>query len=128
MTAVLRLRDPMPGVRPYQETARHMHALQRAPILQSIADRHAEVALADAEQHRRLPVGRVGDRALVAPYGTSSPGRSAIGELASVIGVADAPLGGQVNLAGVADDALVTGGGGLDPVSQVSAVARARGT
>src|SRR5260370_33123469 len=103
MTAVLRLRDPMPGVRPYQETSRHMHALQRAPILQSIADRHAEVALADAEQHRRLPVRRVGDRALVAPYGPSSPGRAAVVQLASVLSLAAAPLSGQVDRDCVAD-------------------------
>src|ERR1700688_4878825 len=97
----------MPGVRPYQETARHTHPLQGAPVLQSIAEGHAEVAFSDAEQHRGLPIGCVGDRALVAPNGISSPRRSAIGQLASVDGVTDAPLGGQIDLAGMADDALV---------------------
>src|SRR5258707_9251766 len=41
--AVLRLRYPMPGVRPHQKAAGHLHALQRAPILERVIDGHAKV-------------------------------------------------------------------------------------
>src|ERR1700728_2653872 len=101
-----------------------MHALQGAPILQGIADGHAEVALADAEQHGRLPIGGVGEGALVAPDGTACPWRASIGDFAAVYAVADAPLSGEIDFARLADDALVAGGGGLDRVGQSSAVTR----
>src|SRR5208337_509047 len=55
VAAVLRFGDPVPGIRPHQEAARHLHALQCAPVFQGIVDGHAEIALSDAEQHRRFP-------------------------------------------------------------------------
>src|SRR5215475_9006025 len=103
--AVLGLQDPVPGIRPDEQLARHLHALQSAPVLERVADRYAIVALADAEQDRRLPVRGVVDRALLAPDRVAFPGRSAVGELAAVVEVALAPLRSQINFAGMADDA-----------------------
>src|SRR5215813_9761608 len=124
--AVFGLEDPVPGIRPYQQPARHMHALQRAPVLQRVADRHPVVALADAEQHRRFPLGRVGYRTLIAPDCVAAPGRPAIRELAAVNPIALAPLRREIDLAGVADDAAVACRRGLEPVDQVAAIAGAR--
>src|SRR3984957_18052994 len=127
MAAVFGLGDPVPGVGPYKEAAGDMHALQGAPVLQGIADGHTEVALADAEQHGRLPIGGVGDGALVAPDGAACPRRTSIGHFAAVDAVAGAPLSGEDDFAGLADEAFVLGGGGFDPVGQMTAVTRARG-
>src|SRR5262249_28718163 len=95
--AVLGLEDPVPRVRPPEQAARHLHALQDAPVLERIADRDAEIPLADAQQDRRLPVLSVGDGALLAPDGTPAPGGAVIGELATVDRIALAPLGGQIH-------------------------------
>src|SRR5690349_11727925 len=102
----------MPGVRPDQQPARHMHALQRGPVLESIANGHAEVLLADAQQHRRLPVRRIGDWTLLAPDGAAHPRWSVVGHFASVDRITLSPLSCQINLTGMTDDALVTCGGG----------------
>src|SRR6202041_2483854 len=125
MAAVFGLGDPVPGVGPYEQAAGDMHALQGAPVLQGIADGHAEVALADAEQHGRLPIGGVGDGALVAPDGAACPRRASVGHFTAVDAVAGAPLSAEIDFAGMADDALVAGGGSFDPVGQMSAVTRA---
>src|ERR1700741_4852226 len=105
MPAVLGLEDPVPGVRPHEQPARHLHALQRAPGLERVADRHAVVALADAHEGRRLPVRRVGDGALLAPDRIARPGRAAVGALAAVVEVALAPLRREIDFARVANDA-----------------------
>src|SRR5271169_1884799 len=127
VAAVFRLGDPMPGVRPHQQAAWHMHPLQSAPVLECIIDGHAKIALPDAEQHRGLPVGRISNRTLIAPDRASLPRRAAIGEFAAVYAITGTPLGGEIDLAGMADNAPVAGGGGFDPVGQVAPVTRAGG-
>src|SRR5439155_11220197 len=94
---------------------------------EGIANRHAEIALSYAQQHRCFPVGGIGDRALVAPDYAAGPRRAVVRELAVVDGIALAPLGCEVNLPRVTDDAFVASGGGLEPVRKMAAVARPAG-
>src|SRR5580693_257876 len=47
VAAVFGLENPMPGVRPYQQSAGDAHSLQSAPILERIVDGHPEVAFTD---------------------------------------------------------------------------------
>src|SRR5262249_54738411 len=95
--------------------------------LERIADRHSVVALADAHEDRSLPVRSVSDGALLAPDRLARPGRAAVGELAAVVEVALAPLRREVDFAGVAPDAAEARRRRLEPVDEVSAVARSRG-
>src|SRR5271154_4565133 len=103
MAAVLRLENPVPGVRPYQQAAPHLHAPQGAPILERVVEGDAEIAFADAQQHRRFPVCSVRDRTLVSPHGIAFPWRTAISEFAAINRIACAPLTGQIHFAGVTD-------------------------
>src|SRR5580658_11083833 len=127
MPAVLGFEYPMPRVRPHEQAAGHVHALQRRPVLERVAERHTIVALADAEQNRRLPVRGIRNRTLLAPDRIAGPGRPAVHDLAFVDEIALAPLRGEVDLARMAHDALIARARRLDPVRQVSAIARARG-
>src|SRR6476646_8575425 len=43
MPAVFAVRDPVVRVWPHEKPARHLHALERAPVLERVVDRHAEV-------------------------------------------------------------------------------------
>lgn len=74
VTAVFGLGDPVPGVGPDEQAAGDVHALEGGPVFQSVAEGHAEITFADAEQHGGFPVGGVGDGALVVPDGTAGPG------------------------------------------------------
>src|SRR5207247_443082 len=82
--------------------------------------------LPDREQDGGLEVLRAGDRALLEPRLGVLPERRAHHQLAMVDRVAGRPLGLQAREAGVADEAAVAVAGGLQPVDEVPAVARAR--
>ena len=125
MAAVLAVCNPVVRVRPDEQPARHLHALQRAPVFERVVQRYPEVVLADRQQDRCLEVCRAADRVLVAPHCVLLPRRAAGHQLAMVDAVARAPLGFAVHEAGVADDGPVAGGGGFEPVGDVAAVAGA---
>jgi hypothetical protein len=126
VAAVFGFGDPVPGIGPDEQAAGDLHALQGTPVLEGIAEGHAIVAFADAEEHGRLPLGCVGEGTLLPPDGIAFLGRAAIGHFASVDTVADAPLSGQVHFTGVTDDALVARGGGFEPVGEMAPITGAR--
>src|SRR5260221_5842392 len=85
--------------------------------------------LADRQQDRILHLPGLGARTLLGPVLAALPERlAAVHELAVVDAVARAPLLLEVDQTSVGDDALVARRGGLEPVGEVSSIARAAGS
>src|SRR5437762_10057033 len=125
--AVLPAQNPVVLVGPDDEAAGKLLALQRGPELERVVHRHAEIALADRYQHRRVQIRRPPHRALRAPKRMIFPRRPTDVALAVVVEIAGRPLRLEVPLAGVADERAIARRRDGQPVREMPAVAGAAG-
>src|SRR5262249_32581624 len=113
-------------VGPNEQTARNFHALERAPVLESIVDRNAEILLTNGKQHWCLEIHRAAYRILLFPDCRLVPWRNTGHQFTMGDAVARPALVLAVQESGRADEAWVSSRCCFEPIRQMTAIARAR--
>src|SRR5687767_2626607 len=124
--AVLAFEDPVSLVGEREQPRADPLPLQQLEGGDAFVERDAEIQLPLRDERRRLPLGGVAERALIDPLPFPFPYRAAHAPLTADAPIVHAVLGFVVRCAGVNDETAELVRMAVEPVHEVTAVARAK--
>ena len=110
---------------PDDEPRGNLLALQRSPEFERVVHRHAEIALSDRHENRRVQIRRSPHRTLRAPDRMIFPWRAADVAFAIVVEIAGRPLRLEIPFAGMTHQRAIPRRRHGEPIDEMAAVARA---